>query len=255
MAPDAGSLRSALQGSRLHVTLVPGDILAAMVTPSAPTGTTPAQFDYIDCSNVADYVSLPALLQASAPLLAPAPHARLHCESFLAHGRTVVREPGLDPQGFAERQVGMSLATYQELLGICLVAGESLGGRDSGIRLEWRVRHTAVGSGAHSTSGPQCSDQLPSPAAAPPTFLTPGLLLLELLAACKRMIAPYVSSGPACLPLDGPAEWGSAPGPVTLSHLVALAAPQHAEAVLRALVRCDPADRAKLFKWYVGSAT
>ncbi len=57
----AGSLRALLVCAACVVRLVPGGILAALVSPP-PEGATPACFDYIDCSNVLDYVSLPALV-------------------------------------------------------------------------------------------------------------------------------------------------------------------------------------------------
>lgn len=52
---------------------------------SSTPGDDNVCFDFIDCSNVSDYVSLPSLLLGAAPLLSHrASHGRLRLESLVA---------------------------------------------------------------------------------------------------------------------------------------------------------------------------
>ena len=276
----ADALSSALRTGAAHVVLVPGDILAAMVTPpgvasachaltppSAPHTHANAAFDFIDCSNVADYVSLPALVQAAAPLLSRAAHARLHTESLVAYGRA----PGSSPAAFAEAQMPLSLRLCTALLRLRLEgAAELLGaagaGSSGGVRLTW-------GPGVGGAPAPCCGGlldaaRLPEDAGGaaaieaarccPPAAaaVSSGMLLLELLAACKKRMGPYCAGSatttPAAAAAAAPPDWAALGGPATIAHLLALAAPEAAEGVLRALLRCgEAASCARLFKWSV----
>jgi hypothetical protein len=70
----------------------------------------------MDLSNVADYVSLPAIVQATLPLLRVVGHARVHVQSMKW------RSLGLDHTAFFCHSLGMDLETYQELLGMSMHA-------------------------------------------------------------------------------------------------------------------------------------
>ncbi len=249
---------------------------AAYPPPRAPF------FDYIDLSNVADYVSLPALVQAAAPWLRPCAGAgagaaaglgwaaaaapRLRCESIVAFGRAARAAPALlrAPAGFVDAaRLGVPLDLFQRLLGLRLVSAAALPGWEAAVRLEWGPLEEGAGGGGGGPvgSGGAAMDggskaggggaggggagggSLPGP-------VTAGLLLLELLAAAKRLVVPYAATGAAAAPPAGPSEWESSGAPATLAHLMALAAPGHADALLQAAVRSEPTGLARLFKWW-----
>ncbi|PNH12438.1 hypothetical protein TSOC_000697, partial [Tetrabaena socialis] len=269
LGPQLEAVGRALRGGAATVTLVPGDILAAMTSaPSAAAGAAAAasadasdgaaagspaaaacRFDFIDCSNVADYVSLPALVQAAAPLLAAGPHARLWLESIVSFRSEQLRQPGLTPRGFAGGQLGVSLPAFEELLGVSLTGGAPLPGNPHGVRLEWAAE---AGQGAEQQQsggggGGECGGGGGGERGGGGSWLTGPRLLLELLPACKRFVAA-AAGGPAAA---AAVAAGAIPcaGPLTLVHLLALAAPQQADALLRALLRAEPSGQASLLKW------
>ncbi len=285
LRPQLAATAAALRSGAATVTLVPGDVLAVMTTaPSTSTSTSssgsstgsgsdcgscsstaaPPQFDVIDCSNVADYVSLQALATAAAPLLRPLPHARLRTESILGYGTWLAQQPaaskgagpGAAAKGstaahaaaaseFAGSQLTVSLGAFEQVLGLELRGGQPVAGNANALRLEWAP---AAPSTSHSTSPPSTSS--PTPTAPTPTsiatraassWVTPTRLLLELLPAAKRLLDPPPPATSAA-PAGGP--------PLALLHLVHLAlGPHHTDPFIRTLLRCDPSGIAQLFKW------
>ena len=81
VGPEFSSIYRAIQDGKLTINFLLGDVLEIMTDPAA----TGIMFDYIDCSNVGDYVSIPALVQSAVGVLSPSPSARVYLESFLAH--------------------------------------------------------------------------------------------------------------------------------------------------------------------------
>lgn len=154
LSPQLDATVAALRGGCASVVLVPGDIITAMT--AQPPQPSPPLFDYIDCSNVADYVSLPALLQTAMPLLAMAPHARLRIESLVAFraaslpGEGAGRGSSLDgvQQYLNSALMGMPLPTYEQLLGLRLMGSCRLTqeARGSGLRMEWGPLEAEEGS-------------------------------------------------------------------------------------------------------------
>eukprot|EP00667_Euglena_gracilis_P014190 EG_transcript_14692 len=212
VAPQLRALADALRAGRCRCVLVPGDVLTVMTTQaaeSADEGHPPsdaavqkAQFDFIDCSNVADYVSMQAILQAAAPLLRRQPHARLRFESLVQFQR----DPRQDVTAFVRTQVGPTLAPLESLTGLQLAGSRAVA---TGVRLEF-------------------CQKLPTADEAP---LTAGFLLLQLQPVCRELLAPKPRPDGG-----GPAE---AAAPVALAHLLALAAPRQASALLRLLMKLD----------------
>lgn len=251
---------SALRSGTLHVSLILGDILTAMTTPSSPYTADPKAragedhdgllFDFIDCSNVADYISVPALVQAAAPLLAVQPYSRLRLESLLAFGRERQRDATLSPHDFAARSLGgVPLSLFEALTGLHLAGAVSPLPKDarSAVRLEWRQDPNRLLRPELALSA---SDQKLFGASEGADGLTAASLLLDLLSACKR---GYVTLDAAGSRNDAAlVEVSARAAPATLVHLLSLADPQSVGPLVRALVRCGGAEVA-LFKWEMTS--
>jgi hypothetical protein len=245
-------------------------------------------FDFIDATNLADYISLPALLQACAPLLSCSSDSQpsrafaptLSCESFLGY-RDAILSGGKQYQAvpaFVESQAGISITVLQGLLGLRLKSWETLPAWDKAIRMVWAAvpqpsipvgtqppptappsdvsrqasSDAAAQSCTHSEEGTPGQPQ-PKPSS---SCVSAGLLLLELLSACKQQVVPFTGTGTAGSGKGGkpptvPALSPYSPGPVTLAHLLALAAPEQSEVLLRAMMRCEASGQANLFKWWV----
>lgn len=217
-------------------------------------------FDAIDTSNVADYVSLPALVQAAAPRLAPAPHARLFCESMLAWKCVGQAQPRLTAHQFVVTQTGLSCATFEALVGMRVVGGEALVGHTDSTRITWAPQcgdtankeppSNRGDTGSDGCGGGEGGDGGGSPR--PPSCpLTPGFLQLEMMAAVKKLVAPYAAPPAATAPPNGNGNWVSAGAPATLAHLLALAAPEHAEQAVRWVLAAEAGGEgvAGKFKW------
>ncbi|GIL89933.1 hypothetical protein Vretifemale_17657, partial [Volvox reticuliferus] len=283
LAPQLDAVAQGLRDGDISVHLVPGDILAAMlaeapvpspaqqpppasdipdidvaaaVAPTSAAASLALQYDFIDCSNVADYVSLQSLLQSAAPLLAHHAHARLRAESLTMYRRHVEKDPGLTVAEFVSGQIRLSLPAFQELLGLRLQEAEAEVWPGRGVRTVWAVQQdqrSTVTANDHDFSskvnaikdsgreGGADADGGRDTGALGNSWLTAPRLLLELLPACKALLLPE-GLGPA----------GTAPtsAPLALVHLLKLAvAPPAVEPLVRALVRCDPTGAASLFKW------
>ena len=278
LAPQLQAVVEGLSGGRLRVRLQRGDILAALLSaptpgPGAHGGSGGGYFDFIDCSNVADYVSLPALLAAAAPLLKPPAataqqqqqqqqhpgspallgNSRLRCESIVVYGAECVQQKlqralgkaaggsgssskAPTPAAFVAGQLGgMSLAAFCEASGMRLCGGQQLEGRPDtpALRLEWAAEAAATAVAAEPVPEAGSSSSSSS-------WLTAPRLLLELLPVCRQLLVAPTSGGGVPV----------APSPLALVQLAALAAPPAAlEPLVRALVRCDASGVAGLFKW------
>jgi hypothetical protein len=189
LRPQLEATREALRSGRAVVTLVPGDILAVMTSapPEQPGDASCSggfdggglqlgsqTFDYIDCSNVADYVSLPALLLAAVPLLSPAPHARLRTESMVAWQAARLRNPSLGLGAFvADALAGLPLPLLERLFGLRLAGAAPLPAGRGALRAEWAPAPPS-GSGG----------------------VTAGGLLLDLLPAFQRLVSKHATALP-----------------------------------------------------------
>ena len=274
LIPQIDAVASALRDGTLHVSLILGDVLTAMTTPS-PSPLIPGRraaggaaaaasggpddgndvrllmFDFIDCSNVADYVSVPALVQAAAPLLAVQPHSRMCLESIVAFGRERQRSGAtLSPHDFVARSLGgVSLRLFEALTGLSLASAAPLP-KDTrpAVRMEWRRAILDPSKQLVEPSEPvavNAQDQMLLRASGcPGGGLTAASLLLDLLSACKRGYVALDAGGRN----DTIVEVSARAAPSTLVHLLSLAAAQHVGALVRALVRCGGPE-ASLFKW------
>lgn len=136
---QVASVATALQTGRVSVSLLPGDILdrLAFELPrfvSAGSSLVPRLqfdcFDYIDVSNVSDYVSLPAVLQVAFASLRPAPSARVFTQSFFWESFGTP-DMYLDSGAF-----GMNRQSYEKLLNIRLHAKPTV--FKSVLHMSWR---------------------------------------------------------------------------------------------------------------------
>ncbi|GBG86594.1 hypothetical protein CBR_g41659 [Chara braunii] len=262
ITPGITCLASALRSGTASLQLVPGDILDLMTSPREVTSGThsrsPCQplhnghhddcnylYDFIDCSNVADYVSVPALLQAAAPFLARRPSSRLRIESkvLLHEARARLGGPHLDPGPvqFVESQLpeGFSLASYETLLGIRLLGGNRLqltnevkpaGGKNAApaAKAAAEAAAAAAAAGGIRLEIAAASADTPTLPHSRMCGISALFLLLELLRACKN----------------------SMPSSTTLVHLLAMASSDNdPEPMVQALLRCDPEGQAPMFKW------
>ena len=134
VAPQVTAFVDGVSDGRVAVTLVPGDIL--VVAAVEPT----AVFDFIDTSNVADYVSIPSLVQMCAPLLSLLPHSRLFVESIVFHGKWADSLPkDSSPQAFARFSLGLPLDDHGRMLGLRFLGGSELRRPGTaGVRLVWQ---------------------------------------------------------------------------------------------------------------------
>eukprot|EP00899_Mesostigma_viride_P006588 jgi/Mesvir1/15930/Mv08253-RA.1 len=213
----------------------------------------PLLFDFIDASNVADYVSLPSLVQGALPLLRPAPHARLHAESIVLHVRDSMGNVGMDPRGFVAKRLGMPLQDFEALLGVGMGVCERMAEQE-GVRMQWQPR-PASGKEERMAQGTQQQGGMQELLGSLSRLrLSEESLLEKLRPAFRRFVSSFISS-PA-------AAWGGEGTPLTLVHLLSLVAPQEAEGLLRQLLAEDSASsssgsgsgssgggHAGLFKW------
>lgn len=214
----AERVREALHQGRVIFNLLLGDAVEALLLTSG--AGPPTRYDFIDCSNVGDYVSMPAILQAAVGVLKREPHARIHMQSL--HSK-MFEETGNPLRDFVQPGWGMDLDTVQELLG---------------VRLN-RHRLEAAGKQLHLMWGWKEKDEHPG------TWLTAQYLFLELLASASRQCA--VDRAPAA------SRYGQAGGldcscSTTLSHLLHICCRSGTARPLAALLS-QGSKAAKLFKW------
>eukprot|EP00798_Chlamydomonas_sp_ICE-L_P015003 gene15003-21070_t len=140
LAPQFDSLAAALRNGDLEVTVVPADILTTLTSQESSKGggtVATGLFDFIDCSNVSDYVSVPAMVQACAPLLRPMPHARLYLESIVSYSLEKTKKPTLKPSSFIETQTALPLSVYEPLIQLKFVKGVDVPELQAAIRMTW----------------------------------------------------------------------------------------------------------------------
>ena len=209
LAPQLQDVAARLRSGTLNVSLVLGDILVV-----GADAATDARFDFIDCSNVADYVSVTSLLQICAPLLSRSSHARVRMESMLLYNS--VNEAAKTT--FAQDATGLTADTLTSLLGVRFVSSHELPG--GVLRMEWA-------SATASEQGP----------------VSAGELLLYLAPRFSKVLA----DGPS----EQDRQWHPiGGGPLALTHLLKVSAgPAVARTLLDALLRSASCQRAKLFQW------
>jgi hypothetical protein len=112
---ERGSLRVAIDGSDIVEGMLCGGFLRLLhqLNERPSPSESPILFDFINLSNVSDYVSMPAVVQASIPLLNTAKHATIHAQSLMWPGVF----PSHQPSAFLRCATGMDLETYRQLLG------------------------------------------------------------------------------------------------------------------------------------------
>lgn len=218
LRPQLECLVSGLRDSRFKVIMSPGEALAEL-TSAGPD----AKFDFIYCSNVADYVSIPALLQACQPLLTKTLHARVVLESIVQMGAWALQTGLHSALEFLDASVGMPHQTYMLLLGMRIANTSQTG---SLLRVEF----------ARSLG-----------------FETPdfsaGWLLKELKPMFDRMV------GQAANKLDTVASMSHCScvfrgAPLTFAHLLSILVPRaDITAFTNAFLSDTSVNSAKLFKW------
>ncbi|KAL3910970.1 MAG: hypothetical protein SGPRY_008870 [Prymnesium sp.] len=208
LAPQVKAMASRLNSGTLKVSLVHGDILVV-----GACETTDVHFDFIDCSNVADYVSVTSLLQICAPLLSREPHARLRMESILLYKGASDKAK----KTFAQDATGLSADTLASLLGLRFVSSHQL--TDGVLRMEWAREGTER------------------------RYVSTGALLLDLAPRFSKVLDDGPSEhAPRWNPIGG--------GPLALAHLLKVSVgPSIARSLLDALIRTASSERAKLFLW------
>lgn len=209
LAPQLQAVAARLQSGTLHVSLVLGDILVVGADAAADS-----RFDYIDCSNIADYVSVTSLLQVCTPLLSRAPHARVRMESI----RLYKSASGVAKKTFAQDATGLSADTLASLLGVRFVSSHELPG--GVLRMEWT-----------SANGVEQE------------HLSTGGLLVDLAPRFSKVLGDCPSEQAAIWsPIGG--------GPLALAHLLKVSVgPVAARTLLDALLHTTSCRRAKLFQW------
>lgn len=219
LAPKFNILANALQLQRCSIVVHPCDILNGLTD---STGND--SFDYIDLSNVADYVSLPALVQAASPLLKYAGHARLFVESLVMFRLDQDQACGITSRYFVEAMFGCDLATIEQMTGLKLVKGQPptlLG--SNGLRMEFaRV---------------QCNNTI------------------DWVNLCTQLSSPATLDIYACVSAVktwAPAAYAS---PVTLLHLLTTCAPRGvSEVLIRTILRCGYGTF-RFYEWEMKSQT
>ncbi|KAL1522120.1 hypothetical protein AB1Y20_021762 [Prymnesium parvum] len=209
LAPQLQTVAARLHAGTMDVSVVLGDVLVVGADPASN-----ARFDYIDCSNVADYVSVTSMLQICAPLLCRAPHARVRLESILLYRSSSETEK----KTFARDATGLPAQTLASLLGVRFVSSEELTG--GVLRMEWASAHA--------------NEQ---------EHLSAGGLLLDL--------APRFSQVLRDGPSEDAAKWRPiGGGPLALTHLLKVSlGPAVARTLIDALLRIKSCRRGKLFQW------
>lgn len=247
LAPQLDAVAKGIRNGDITVHLVTGELLSVMLTAPQNHSTTPASpsppwnktaaaepYDFINCSNVADFVSLQALLLAAAPLLARHTASRLHVESLISY-KLMMRDPELTPAGFIVKQLGPPLDTFQELTALRYMDRETVVWPGQGVRTVWATE-------VEFEDG-DCTSAIAGAGTGRCSWLTAPRLVLDLLPACKALLQP---AGRFCITASN----GISAAPLALVHLLSLAVPTALlEPMVRALVRCDSTHAAALFKW------
>lgn len=185
--------------------------------------------------------SLPALLQACAALLSPAPHARLRLESIVAFNRHSNRARGtLTAEQFIQACTGgLSARTHAALLGLRYSGSQLLPYSQKAIRMEWAATAAAAGQ---MQAGDSSSSAVSGGVLAAPALHSAASLFLDLKPPFKHFVETYAAepalhTSSSSSSVEAWADWWSHGSPLTLVHLLALAAPTASVALLQALLR------------------
>lgn len=223
----------------LHVGVINGNILDGMLHGGClrllhklnrhPSRTAPPLFDFIDLRNTADYLSMPAVVQAGLTLLKVEKHAILHVESFTWGMTFDTRQP----LQFIKCSIGMELDTYKELLGVSVQAQVVGSSRLPLLQTQW----------TWDLDGNQ------------EARLSGAMVLLEMMMAVKLHCAidriKYISNDAILLNSDGMIagfmggiEYSS---PLTLLHLIHLRFPDIVLQIISVLISAN--DTCECRKW------
>ncbi|KAG0589254.1 hypothetical protein KC19_1G007700 [Ceratodon purpureus] len=228
-----GALHVGVMNSNILDGMLHGDCLELLHKlnrqPQHPTRTPPPLFDFIDLSDSADYLSMPAVVQAGLTLLKVEKHASLHINSFTWGMSFDTRQP----LEFLKCSIGMELDTYKELLGVS-------------------VQTQVVGSSRLPILQTQWTWDLHGNQEA---TLTGAMVLLELMMAVKLHCAidriKYISNEGVRLNSDGMVagfmggiEYSS---PLTLLHLIHQRFPDIALQIISVLICAN--DTFECRKW------
>eukprot|EP00929_Paragymnodinium_shiwhaense_P069805 TRINITY_DN35243_c0_g1_i2.p1 TRINITY_DN35243_c0_g1~~TRINITY_DN35243_c0_g1_i2.p1 ORF type:complete len:747 (+),score=141.33 TRINITY_DN35243_c0_g1_i2:396-2636(+) len=136
LAPQLASLRAAIQEKRVLFKVVPGDVISTMQGASARNEA----FDFIDTSNVSDYVSVLGLLYASSLTLKRNSWSRVMAESIVAVAGALAQKPPPSSEEIVSHCFVNKV--FQDLLaamsGLTLVSTANLSNGGTGIRTMWR---------------------------------------------------------------------------------------------------------------------
>ena len=169
----------AIKNGKIRITWAPGDIILGL------TDTQGVNFDVIDCSNVADYVSLPCLLVSATQRLKKAPHATLKLESMVVYPKSHVKAIA----SFIEYATGCSLDVFESVLQVKLLSdsqqSHSIGSH--GIRIAFSRQSDEKNPNwcyiCKSLSSVGCVDLYARPSSLQDSFASP-ITLIHLISTC-----------------------------------------------------------------------
>lgn len=230
--PQIEATAESLESGSLEVAVTAGDVLEGMLfgdflrllrqMNKHDLQPSSSLFDFIDLTNVADYVSMPAVVQAAVPLLKVVKHATIHAQSM----QWCVPSMGFnskEPLAFLRSAMGMDMETYQELLGITVQAQVVGSLNKSVLQTQWKWKLSAA-----STE----------------TWLTGAMVLLETMSAaklhCTSDRAGCITNGKigraAQNLVSGTLAGLEDSSPLTMLHLLFLRCPSILMPIVRVLV-------------------
>ena len=107
LSPQFKSLRTAVKEKRFQVRIIAGDAIATVLDVFSPAGEC---FDFVDTSNLSDYVSLASVLYVASLILKRKPSSRLITESLRKEFSTADECLGAAiPRDFFETLTGLQL--------------------------------------------------------------------------------------------------------------------------------------------------
>lgn len=230
--PQIEVVSESFERGSLEVAVIAGDVLEGMLfggflrllrqMNGHDRQSSSSLFDFIDLTNVADYVSMPAVVQAAVPLLKVVKHATIHAQSMQWCGPSMgfnIKEP----LAFLRTAIGMDLETYQELLGLTVQAQVVGSSKNLVLQTQWKWELSAA-----STE----------------TWLTGAMVLLETMSAAKlhctsnrvECITNGKIGGAAHKLVSGTLAGLENSSPLTMLHLLFLRCPGILMPIVRVLV-------------------
>lgn len=233
LRPQIEVVSESFERGSLEVAVIAGDVLEGMLfggflrllhqmNGHDDLHSSSSLFDFIDLTNVADYVSMPAVVQAAVPLLKVVKHATIHAQSMQWYGPWMgfnIKEP----LAFLRTAVGMDLETYQELLGITVQAQVVDSSNNRVLHTQWKWELSAASA---------------------ETWLTGAMVLLETMSAAKlhcasnrvECITNGKTGGAAQNLVSGALAGLENSSPLTMLHLLFLRCPGILMPIVRVLV-------------------